>query len=62
MILIHLTRHQRRLLRERHPGCRNDYITKALRFIINSPLASRIRNDALQLGGELMTNLNVKNI
>lgn len=62
MTLIHLTRHQRRLLRERHPGCRNDYITKALRFIINSPLASRIRNDALQLGGELMTNLNVKNI
>lgn len=57
MILIHLTRHQRRQLKELHPGSRPHYITKALRFIINSPLAVRIRRDALNLGGKIMTDV-----
>lgn len=62
MIIIHLSRSQRRILRERHPGVNNVYITRALRFYINSPLACRIRHEAMELGGKLLTHLNVKNI
>lgn len=62
MIIIHLSRSQRKTLRELHPGLNNVYITRALRFQNNSPLSIRIRNDALKLGGKLLTQLNVKNI
>lgn len=55
MIIIHLTRAQRKKLRELHPGLNNVYFTRALRFQNNSPLAIRIRNDALKMGGKLLT-------
>lgn len=61
MILIHLTRTQRRKLKELHHGLNNMYISRALRFVTNSPLACRVRNDAMKLGGVLMTEANTKN-
>lgn len=62
MIIIHLSRAQRKILRDLHPGLNNPYITRALRFQNHSPLAIRVRNDALKIGGKLLTQLNVKNI
>lgn len=62
MILIQLSRQQRRKLKELHPGLNNMYISRALRFITNSPLACRVRNDAMKLGGHLMTETNTKSV
>lgn len=62
MIIIHLTRKQRKQLKDLHPGLNAMYFSRALRFINNSPLSIRIRNDALKLGGKLLSQLNVKNI
>lgn len=63
MIIIHLLRSQRKALRGLHPGLNNVYISRALRFQNNSPLSIRVRNDALKLGGKLLTQIpNVKNV
>lgn len=60
MTYIHLTRRQRRQLQGLHPGLKPPYLTQCLRFINNSPLAFRVRRDALNLGGYLMTSINTE--
>lgn len=57
MIIIHLTRKQRKQLKELHPTLNAMYISRALRFINNSPLSIRIRKDARDLGGVILTQI-----
>lgn len=54
MNLIDLTRRRRSLLTAFFPYTRPAYISKALRFQLNSPLAQAIRDKAMEIGGELI--------